>query len=229
MHTLTCPFTRVLIHSFVSLIFLLLSSIRDESTENLRPSGPPMMTDWWVKESNSADMSDFLPNHSNDSAGVAHLSSQMCCGYDLGGAPSASLDSSERGKKTMPSDAASVTASSSESDDRKSPKIFQNRGFQLWSESRREWRTYADSSSDAKAGRAIQNGNNAMTFAAESEEGESGPSDVNRSPALQGLSTREVEGLLRGMTRVTRTYELPRRIKLPDMVDLLVDVWECED
>ena len=191
---MTCPFTRVLIHSFVSLIFLLLSSIRDESTENLRPSGPPMMTDWWVKESNSADMSDVLPNDSNDSAGVAHLSSQMCCGYDLGGAPSASLDSSERGKKTMPSDAASVSASSSESDDRKSPKIFQNRGFQLWSESRREWRTYADSSSDAKAGRAIQNGNNAMTFAAESEEGESGPSDVNRSPALQGLSTREVEG-----------------------------------
>jgi len=34
--------------------------------------------------------------------------------------------------------------------------------------------------------------------------------------------------VVRGLTQVVRTYELPGRMTLPDIVDVFVDIWECE-
>ncbi len=42
------------------------------------------------------------------------------------------------------------------------------------------------------------------------------------------LSVQQQEEVLRGLTRVTRTYHLPRKVSLPDMVALLNDIWDCE-
>uniref|UniRef100_A0A7S4SXZ0 DUF4050 domain-containing protein n=1 Tax=Ditylum brightwellii TaxID=49249 RepID=A0A7S4SXZ0_9STRA len=34
--------------------------------------------------------------------------------------------------------------------------------------------------------------------------------------------------VVRGLTQVVRTYELPDRMTLPDIIEVFVDIWECE-
>jgi len=36
------------------------------------------------------------------------------------------------------------------------------------------------------------------------------------------------EELVSGLTVLTRTYELPERMTLPDIIDVFTDIWECE-
>jgi len=124
--------------------------------------------------------------------------------------------------------------------------------LETWQLSRTAWRTYPSSQSAAANNNNNNNSNNANeTKNDQDDEDElvspaninvngkggkdttsydrsSSGSGGNASSALQGLSVQQQEEVLRGLTRVTRTYQLPRKVSLPDMVALLNDIWDCE-
>jgi hypothetical protein len=110
---------------------------------------------------------------------------------------------------------------------------FRNVGLETWQLSREAWRTYGKNDEDEEALVSPANihangkvGRKGYSFDRSSDSINGGGG--NASSALEGLSVQQQEEVLRGLTRVTRTYQLPRKVSLPDMVALLNDIWDCE-
>lgn len=142
----------------------------------------------------------------------------------------------------------SSASSEDDSSRNSSRRVFRNRGFELWVESRKAWKKYPDAAgkgegADAEGDAADNNTASgrsptlspASTSAASTDicgtsdsAGSNGSGGRFGAAALEGLSPDQAEAVLRGLTRVTRTYQLPRKVALPDMVDLLNEIWECE-
>lgn len=91
---------------------------------------------------------------------------------------------------------------------------FHNCGLSTWEEARKRWRTpppldQEDSSCSSDTDKSI-------------------PFESRRRSPPPPLRRVHRDDVIRGLTRVSRTYELPQRVTLPDIVDLFVDIWDCE-
>jgi len=51
------------------------------------------------------------------------------------------------------------------------------------------------------------------------------PTEIKRPPVPPPPPYDEV---VQGLTQVTRTYELPHKSALPDIIKIFVDIWDCE-
>ena len=158
------------------------------------------------------------------------------------------MDEAEGRQKSADSRSSAYSSSSDDSyySDR---GTFRNVGLETWQLSRTAWRTYP-SSQNAASKNSSGNSNNEAKNDQDDEDDLVSPANINvngkggkdtsykrsgsgggggnASSALQGLSVQQQEEVLRGLTRVTRTYQLPRKVSLPDMVALLNDIWDCE-
>jgi len=161
----------------------------------------------------------------------------------------------EAGRRGSPAEDSRSSRYSSDgsyySDDR---GTFRNVGLETWQLSREAWRTYPPPTASSTSGSNNANEKSGEEGDGEEEEFPVSPANINTngrggkdtstsldrssdsthgggghaSAALQGLSVQQQEAVLRGLTRVTRTYQLPRKVSLPDMVSLLNDIWDCE-
>ena len=161
----------------------------------------------------------------------------------------------EAGRRGSPADDSRSSRYSSDgsyySDDR---GTFKNVGLETWQLSREAWRTYPPPTATNSTTSGSNNANEKGEEVDIEEEFPVSPANINTngrggkdtstsldrssdsthgggghaSAALQGLSVQQQEEVLRGLTRVTRTYQLPRKVSLPDMVSLLNDIWDCE-
>jgi hypothetical protein len=129
----------------------------------------------------------------------------------------------------------SAVSSQDDSTSKTRRRVFRNRGFELWVESRKAWKRYPDAVVKGEAGgSACRNVTSGRPPASAScgrsldSAGSSDSSDRYGAAALEGLTPDQADELLRGLTRVTRTYQLPHKVALPDMVDLLNDIWDAE-
>ena len=161
----------------------------------------------------------------------------------------------EAGRRGSPAEDSRSSRYSSDgsyySDDR---GTFRNVGLETWQLSRKAWRTYPPPTANSTASGSNNANEKGGEVDVEEEEFPVSPANINTngrggkdtstsldrssdsthgggghaSAALQGLSVQQQEEVLRGLTRVTRTYQLPRKVSLPDMVSLLNDIWDCE-
>ena len=161
----------------------------------------------------------------------------------------------ETGRRGSPADDSRSSRYSSDgsyySDDR---GTFRNVGLETWQLSRKAWRTYPSPTANSTTSGSNNANEKGGEVDVEEEEFPVSPANINTngrggkdtstsldrssdsthgggghaSAALQGLSVQQQEEVLRGLTRVTRTYQLPRKVSLPDMVSLLNDIWDCE-
>ena len=136
--------------------------------ENLRKSGPPIESDWWIKDTNTRETS-------------TKKSSSILCAIS-------SLSPSKRSESSGRTDSSLANSQHSAASGK-----FKNCGLSTWEESRQKWRI--------------------QTVA----QRPSPPPPVNCDEVILGL------------TQVQRTFELPGRMKLSDIIDLLVEVWECDE
>mmetsp|Transcript_4722 Transcript_4722/g.9184 ORF Transcript_4722/g.9184 Transcript_4722/m.9184 type:complete len:233 (+) Transcript_4722:536-1234(+) len=173
-----------------------------------------------------------------DEAGESAIPSQPPCAdkdESNTGAASAVADALAPDRPRERGEDSSAVSSHDDSTSKTRRRVFRNRGFELWIESRKAWKRYPDAAvKDEAGGAACRNGTSGRPPASAScgrsldSAGSSDSSDRYGAAALEGLTPDQAEEVLRGLTRVTRTYQLPHKVALPDMVDLLNDIWDAE-
>lgn len=100
----------------------------------------------------------------------------------------------------------------------KSEKQFYNIGLHTWNQTRAEWKSYKNATTASLAQSSCSD--SSMTDA--TTQGKL--SDVPR--CQRTLNSSQYRELVRGITNVTREYELSRPMNLRDLIEVYVDVWE---
>eukprot|EP00567_Pseudictyota_dubia_P000474 CAMPEP_0197467758 /NCGR_PEP_ID=MMETSP1175-20131217/65727_1 /TAXON_ID=1003142 /ORGANISM="Triceratium dubium, Strain CCMP147" /LENGTH=213 /DNA_ID=CAMNT_0043003839 /DNA_START=781 /DNA_END=1425 /DNA_ORIENTATION=- len=170
--------------------------------ENILKSGqPPAETDWWVDQNISVDAEEE------------------------GGTDNACEDSSMK-------ENSSVSMDDGDGDTQESPsrqpqnKAFHNCGLTNWERSRAAWRSPPPppaSRESLSSGGEDGGETTASETTTTTESAEYGMGERRQPPPPV-----RYDDVVRGLTQVSRTFELPGRMTLPDIVDVFVDIWECE-
>jgi len=173
-----------------------------QRTENILKSGqPPAETDWWVDQNISVDAEEE------------------------GGTDNACEDSSMK-------ENSSVSMDDGDGDTQESPsrqpqnKAFHNCGLTNWERSRAAWRSPPPppaSRESLSSGGEDGGETTASETTTTTESAEYGMGERRQPPPPV-----RYDDVVRGLTQVSRTFELPGRMTLPDIVDVFVDIWECE-
>ena len=121
-------------------------------------------------------------------------------------------------------------------------KYFWNVGFSTWEASRAEWKNYSnseypsslskdDASMTMNTTTCIQNNITSSTnpppssHCSNSIVSSSQDSHQNHRP----LTSIQYQELIKGLTGVSRQYELPKQMSLVELIGVYVDIWECDE
>lgn len=166
---------------------------------------PPAGTDWWVEKSDeeSDEEDEEGANGEREDASIKETCSM-------------SLDDGEADSQDSPS-----------SPQPPQNKTFHNCGLSTWEKTRAAWRSPPAAAPTSQASSVSAGEDGGETTASETT--------TTNDSVEHGLVERRqppppirYDAVVRGLTMVTRTFELPGRMTLPDIVDVFVDIWECE-
>jgi len=170
--------------------------------ENILDNGqPPAKADWWIRQSGENTKEDGVGNgNTREDSSMKEVTSQDEGDGDSQGSPMPQPPQENR--------------------------TFHNCGLSNWEKSRAKWRAPPPPAPQAPS-----------SFSAGEDGGDTTVSETTTSieSAEYGMGKRRqppppvrYDDVVRGLTQVSRTFELPGRMTLPDIVDVFVDIWECE-
>jgi hypothetical protein len=161
--------------------------------------------DWWtvVEEKDANITSDRSAN-----VDISHGTRESCAtgptySSDSSGSSASNTERQKRGRARA------------NDGNPKSTRAFRNVGLSIWSESRAEWKSYRN---DPAAVRPKRSGDVSTDTTTRTQ------SDTSMERQLSPYEYRE---LVKGLTHVTREYQLPKPMNLADLIDVYTDIWDC--
>jgi hypothetical protein len=104
-------------------------------------------------------------------------------------------------------------------------KTFTNVGLSIWHTSRAEWRDYTTNGATPMSADSSLTTTD-MTKANQSSD----TSDAHQTNPREEdpLTPIQYKDLVKGLTVVSRQYELPKTMNLADLIGVYCDIWDCE-
>lgn len=109
-----------------------------------------------------------------------------------------------------------------------SSKVFYNIGLHVWNESRAQWKNYkSDATATTTTLASSSCSDTSMTNATTSTRRAKSSGAGGAIPKYQrSLTSSQYREMVRGLTNVTREYQLPKPMNLADLIEVYVDAWD---